>query len=746
MNYRSHDKKKTAQAERRGVSGARFTAKPDFRDEITISEVRDMIARRRVPLLLCVALALLVAVLVSLAMPTRYEAVARLSVVNKQSESAGMEALAQAAGVVDPTTLQTQISILQTDSLAWSVITALRLDQRAEALPRRFGMGSLECGSSAGQSIDAIGADCRQVLIDEFHKRFQVQPVPRTEVIEIRYRCKSRYLAVEVVNTMASLYVERDFQTKYQIATRNSAWLAGQLDSVRRDAESAARRLIAYQEKTGAVNMNGEPPMVLSRLTGLGQQLIAGEAERIVREARYRTALTGDPEGLINISQGTTLQVLHTQEATLQNQFAELDAQFGDAYPKVQQVKGQLAQVRTSLKTEIAHTTDRLKSEYEAALTSEQLLQAEFDKQKDLLYGSVEAGTEMSLLTGDMEASSELYKQVLKRLKTGGILAAGNGPDITIIDPATIPRKRAEPHMGLNILAGIVAGSILGFTVSVLLEGLDTRIGTMKDVAALCPVSGVGIIPCIEKEGKNGKPGMSDWNGLSEIMELNGSAKEVPDAFRSVRTSLIHASTDVPPKVILVSSPLSREGTAATSANLAAAFAQMNRRVLLVDADLRRAGSIRAANATGPRGLAEALKGEDYHSFFVARPELQNLILLPAGGGPSNSPELLDSARAREMISQWREEFDQVIIDLPRLTDQSDAVILSTMVDTVLLVVRAGRGRRNDIQNAMEVLESVGAFLHGAVVTAPRERSTLAKAISWQGQRFTEPRMESRNA
>ncbi len=234
MNFQSRNNKENGTTPRRRGPNPGSATAIRSKDEITISELWQILARRRVPFFICVALGILGALIVSVSLPTRYEAVGRLTVDIESSQGAGVEALAEAAGVADATMLQTQVSILQTDSLAWEVIKTLRLDQRQETVPQPFVIGSPVCKSTTNQSIDEISTECRQMLLDEFRKRLHVQAVPRTEIIEIRFRCRSRELATQVVNTMAALYVERNFQSKYQSAMKSSGWLAGQLDAVKK--------------------------------------------------------------------------------------------------------------------------------------------------------------------------------------------------------------------------------------------------------------------------------------------------------------------------------------------------------------------------------------------------------------------------------------------------------------------------------------------------------------------------------
>src|SRR5262249_49593634 len=223
-----------------------------------------------------------------------------------------VDGLAKAAGVDAETKLQTQVNILQTDALAWEVIKHLRLDQRPETARKRFVVGPAECLSGSNQSIDTVTPECRRTLLDEFHSRLQVRAVPRTEIIELRFRSKSRELAAAVVNALADTYVERSFQSKYQAAMRPSSWLSGQLDDVKKSAEAAEAKFIAYQKQTGIIGTDENHNILIERLNATNQQLVVQQANRFMHEANYRIATTGDPESLVEAVPGSLLQVLHS--------------------------------------------------------------------------------------------------------------------------------------------------------------------------------------------------------------------------------------------------------------------------------------------------------------------------------------------------------------------------------------------------------------------------------------------------
>jgi capsular exopolysaccharide synthesis family protein len=682
--------------------------------EITVSELWQMLLKRRSTFFLCFALAVAVTLIISLILPTRYEGVGRLTL--DFDSNALQDVLAKASGIDDDVKLQTQVKVLETDSLAWEIIKRLRLDQRPETAHRRFAIGPAVCLSSADQSPESISPECRNVLLKEFHNRLRVQSVPRTQIIEIRYRCKSRELAAQVVNTMAEAYMETSFQTKYQAALRASKWVSGQLTEAKDNAQKAEENFIAYQKQTGIIGTDENHNVLIERLNAINQQLVVAEASRIVREARYRVSLSGDPEALVDITPGSPLQVLHSEQVALNSQYAQLNAKFDEAYPRVQQVKAQLNKVTTALNEEEVRSKNKIKSEYEAALGSETQLRKEFEQQKQEAYDTNEATIQVALLKRDVDASRELYEQLVKQLNEAGVLAGLRSTNVTVIDPASVPVDPVEPHPALNLAFGMFAGSVLGLALCFVQENIDTTILTPKDLASVGTLPALGIVPRLWDGRQSGRIGPSQGKTAVRVAVLERPEGMVADAYRSLRTALLLSNAGTPPKVLLITSALPREGKTTTSVNTAVVFAQKDRRVLLVDGDLRRADLNRCFDLPRNGGLSAALVGEDPKQFYVTHRELPSLVILPAGVRPPKPPDLLDSDRMRELISIWRQEFDHIIIDAPPVIGLSDSVILATMTDTVVLVVRAQQSRRQDFCLAQEILASVDANVGGAVI------------------------------
>ncbi len=687
------------------------------RKEITVHDIWQTLRRRMGTFLFCVGLAIVTALVLSFILPKRYEGVTRLKVDRESSDSFGLGTLSLASD--SETKLQTEVNVLSTDSLAWDVIKNLRLDLRSEMAHRRFIVGPPECVSSPVQSVESISPECRRTILDEFHQRLHVQSVPRTELIEIRYRSRSKEMASEVVNTLADTYIERNFQSNYQNVMRASVWLSGQLEDVKKNAEMAEQKYIEYQRRTGIISTDETHNVLIERLVELNKELMVAQAERIVLEARYRVAMGGDPEALAVVTPGTTLQVLHSQEAALRSQYAQLQTKFGDAYPRVVAVKAQLQSASEATRQEIVHTREKIKAEYEAALNSETMLTSAFEQQKQQALNTNDAAIQVGLLKRDVDAGGELYEQLVKKVKEAGILAGLKATNVSVIDPAGIPTRAVEPRPVMNLALGMFVGLLGGAALCFLQENIDTRITSLNDVTDICALPALGVVPNLSNGGyglnRIGLP--LDGNGNARrIISLEQPESEMADAYRSVRTALLLSMAGTPPQVLLVTSPVPGDGKTTTSVNTAVVFAQKQGSVLLVDGDLRRADIHHCLNLRPNGGLSAALVGEDPRQFYITHTSLPNLTILPAGKRPPMPPDLLDSARMRELIAQWRQEFSQIIIDAPPVLGLSDAVILATMADTVVLVVRANQSRRQDLRHAMELLANVDAHLSGAII------------------------------
>jgi capsular exopolysaccharide synthesis family protein len=361
-----------------------------------------------------------------------------------------------------------------------------------------------------------------------------------------------------------------------------------------------------------------------------------------------------------------------------------------------------------------------MEAEYNASVRSENMLRAELEKKKQQAFKMNDDAIQLAILKGDVDAGRDLYQSMLKKLKEAGIVAGLKSSIVTVVDPASIPMKKAEPHLLLNIALGILAGVFGGICLAFALENTNDAIRTPGDLEALCSLPSLGVIPAWTQQNlKNGDKSVSGRESDKLLpVTIAFPRSHAAEAYRSLRTTLLLAAPGAPPKIILVTSSLPDEGKTSTSINSAVVLAQGPRRVLLVDADLRKSSIHKMMGFSNNSGLSGALTGEDPSGSYISHPMVPSLTILPAGYRPPLPSELLDSDRMRELIAQWRSDFDHVIIDTPPVLGLSDALSLSTLADSVVLVVRASQSRRQSVCRAREALMGVKSRLTGAILNA----------------------------
>ncbi|MGC2742373.1 MAG: polysaccharide biosynthesis tyrosine autokinase [Candidatus Angelobacter sp.] len=681
-------------------------------DQLSLLGFWRVVRKRKWVIVSCLVLTVTAVTIVSLLMPRKYDAVARINLDFENANSLGLDQLGISAGSDATTKMETQIRIIGSETLAWNVVRQLRLDQKEQFTGQKL----LSPANADFEKIDDLR---RANLLKAFHNALNVQLVPKTQIIEVRFRNRDPRLAANIVNAISNAYIERSFKTKYEATMKASDWLAKQLDDLKDKTESLQASLTDYQKKAGILGTDENHNVIMSKLDELNRQQSLAQADRIVKEARYRTALTADPELIANLVPESTLAILHRQDAEITAQYTQLAAKFGPAYPKVQQTQKQLDQIHASIDHEVENISKRMETEYQAALKSEQMLTAAFDKQKQEAYRMNNDAVKYAIMLRDVQSSRDLYEGLLKKLKEAGITAGLKSSYVNIVDPASTPVDPAEPRVPLNIALGLLGGLLGGIAMAFVVENVDNSIRTPDDVEVQCALPSLGIIPTIEPAGKNGHKQLPPGALVPFVLPVALSQPKSPisEAYRALRTSLLLASAGAPPKVLVVTSASPGEGKTTTSVNTAIVMAQSGRKVLLVDADMRRPTSHMRFGVPNGNGLSACLAGTAVtEAATITVDVLPNLHVLPAGQIPPNPSELIGSDAMRRLLESWRADYDHIIIDSPPVLAVTDAVILATMADSVIVVARSGVTGSQSLCRARDILRKVHARIAGVVV------------------------------
>jgi exopolysaccharide transport family protein len=698
--------------------------------ESALREYLRVLIKRKWVVIACVVGIFAGVAIASLRQTPVYEAAGRIAVNKADSNLVTFKDSMPVMDYYDPTDLDTEVRILQSDLLALQVIRQLNLDKRPE-------YGGQTVPKPPNLVADPLQNDSKRVtaLLGGFKGNLRVSLIPNTRIIEIHYRSTDPTLAANAVNTLAATYVEQNFKTKFESTMQASDWLSKQLVDLQMKVETSQEKLVRYQKEHEIFGIDEKQNIITQKLDELNKELTAAESDRMQKEAIYRMTQASDPDavasavasdpGAIQGGAGSTplLEKLRQQEADLKIQIAELSTQFGPAYPKVAQLNSQLKEIERQIQGEARKSVNHLRGEYQTALQRESMLHDAFEKQKQEANRLNENAIDYSLLKRDLDSNRQLYEGLLEKLKEAGVTAGLRSNNFRIVDAARPPNAPVEPNIPRNLAFAFVLGITSGVGLAFLLEGMDNTVRTTEQAQMISALPSLGMIPLGSKSSNNGngnkRLALTSSKEVFELVTQVRPQSQMAESYRALRTSLLLSNLGAPPKVIMVTSARPQEGKTTTAINSAIVLAQKGVRVLLVDADLRRP-SVHKTLGMGPRsGLSNVLTGNaTLEQAITPSPILPNLFILAAGSPPPNPAELLASSNMKDVLSELRQQFDHVVIDTPPTLSVTDAVVLSPRVDAIILVIRSGQTTKQALRRARDILMQVNARVTGVLLNA----------------------------
>ena len=701
------------------VNGSSPSYGPPFGEQSAVRYYWQILRKRRWYVLGTLAVVLGISAIISLASTRVYEASSKLAIFPESASPVDFKDAGTGTSPGDnDLALQTQASILLSDTLALKAIDTMHLDRD----PRFTRQTSKEPRPDLSQD----GAPT-MALLRQFRAGLKVEPVPGTRIVLVNYSDRDPRLAADIVNTLVQTFIEANVRTRYESATQTAEWLSKELSDLRVKVEASEEKLVRYQREHGILGIDEKQNIVTAKLDELNRELTAAEADRIHKESNYKFAMSADAvvsEKTGPVGSSPLLDKLLEKEADLDTQYAQLTTQFGSGYPKVTELSNQLKELRAEIAGEEIRARHSLRDEYLTAVQREKMLTAAMEQQKQQANNLNESAIQYSVLKRDSDSNHQLYDNLLQKLKEAGIAAGLRSSSIRVVDVAQIPDLPVSPHVPRNLAFGFLLGLGGGIALALVLENLDTTVRDMEEAKAICTLPALGMIP-LQSSLTNGYRNktlgalpQSNGNCLSLIAYAQPRSPAA-ESFRALRTSIILSSFGTPPRVILVTSSLPKEGKTTVSANSAIVLAQRGSRVLLVDGDLRDPAIANMFGITHDAGLGTIIEGRyRFEDVAVRNPHIPNLSILSSGSVTSQPAELLGSNKMKECIARWRGEFDYVIIDTPPCLSFTDAVLLSREADGVILVARWGQTSKAALRAASDVLLQVNANMIGLVLNA----------------------------
>jgi succinoglycan biosynthesis transport protein ExoP len=387
------------------------------------------------------------------------------------------------------------------------------------------------------------------------------------------------------------------------------------------------------------------------------------------------------------------IQALRSQEATEQATLEQAEAKFGSSYPKLDEIRANLAGVERSIRQEVGRLRERAKNDYRVAAKTEENTRSEFNKLQAQAISLNSTNLNLNLLREQADAATKLYQDMQNKLQQANVVQTLKGSVITIVDPGRAPGKPDKPNVPLYMAIALAAGLFLGLIAALTADVMDNKLHAVQDAEAIAPGGLAGVTPQLGKKTSKEGPALT---------AIADPASSFAGALRALRSTVLLRAGEGPGKVVEVTSGVPGEGKTTISANLAALLAQSGRTVLLADADLR-SGDLRSLfNIKETAGLGELLKGQS-RTPVISATQVPNLSILTAGSAP-DAVEQLGSENFRQWLAAWRKDYDFIVFDSGPLMPQADSLPLAPLSDLVIQVVRPGISEKHQIGRTQSTL------------------------------------------
>jgi polysaccharide biosynthesis transport protein len=734
------------------------------RDDLGIRELWRSLQRRRFAILAIVLIITTIATLLMLRAKSTYLASTVIEIGKDQNPILKPGDHVQESELDLSTAIKTSMVLLKSHELLEDVVVGLQLDKNPKfyeepgrwSLKRLFqskatNLGNLDNSDLLGKSgKESTRPPSERLRLDPYvqfvEENLEVEQIKGSRALKIDFIHTDPTIAAAVADGVARGFIQRNFQNKTERFSNVVDWLDQSTKDLKGRVEKAEQALANYTRENNIFAMEGKSTLTTDKLAKLHDQMTRAESDRILKETLYDEVKRGRvdqvPEVFAEMTSKSTPRIveLNKQLNDLTASEAQMAVHYGPSNPQIQELREQIVAIKGQIEGSRKALNDKLQTEYDHALRDEASLKTALLKAKAEAVNENQAAIHFDILKQEVDTAKQLYTEFLQKSNQSKMEVAEQYSNIHILDHAKVPNESYGPRRGLNILLWFIVSLVAGVGVGFLLEFFDNTIKSGNDVSQFLQLSTLAAIPYSKSmsswesarlyaqpesvDGKKLLPSASETGSdiisAQNIADSNGKGSQIlprtVENYHGLRTSVLLSTSDGPPKTILVTSSEPCDGKTTTAVNLALSLCELDARVLLIDADMRRPTAHKMFSLDPSLGLSTYLSRDVSINKLIHRLSKNNLSVLASGPVPPNPATLISSSKMKLLMDVLENQFDHIVIDSPPVVGLTDAAILSTYVNGVVLVVYAGQSKRDIVRRAKYNLQSVGAKILGVVL------------------------------